>query len=170
MKSYSLSMSLLSLCLFVATIAFYNVDSIDASVTKVLQKPNIHYRMIVKRDAEQHSVMHNHLSRKVFERACAASKDSIDEIMACVTTNEHIMKAVDEKVAAGCYKDAFGQDFDPKDMHKHKELICKNRDKFEIMTACIYRKTAENMDTKQMEKLTESMVDVGLCIINALDG
>lgn len=139
----------------------------------VLQKPNAHYRMMVKREAhpnEHKTMMHNHLSRKVFERACAASKDSIDEIFACVTQNEHLMKAVDEKVASGCYKESFGEEFDPKDLHKHKELICKNRDKFESLTACIYRKTAEVLDTKQMEKLTEAMVDVGLCIINALDG
>lgn len=120
---------------------------------------------------EDHSnMMHSHLSRKVFERACAASKDAIDEIIACLTTNEHLMKAINPEIAAKCYKDSFGLDFDPKDMGKHKELICNNRAKFEQMTTCAYRKTAEALDTKQLEKLTEAMVDVGMCIINALDG
>lgn len=116
------------------------------------------------------TMVHNHLSRKVFDRACAASKDSIDEIVACVTTNEGLMKAMDAKAAAQCYKDTFGQDFDPKDLNKHKELICKDREKFENLTACIYKQTAASLDKNELEKLAEAMVDVGLCIINALDG
>lgn len=119
---------------------------------------------------QHHSMMHNHLSRKVFDRACAASKDTIDEIIACLTTNEGLMKAVKVDTAKTCYKEAFNMDFDPKDVIKHKELICNNRDKFEAMTTCIYKKTAEVADTKEMEKLTETLVDIGLCIINALDG
>lgn len=118
----------------------------------------------------RHSMMHNHLSRKVFERACAASKDTIDEIVACMTNNEALIKAVNPKTAANCHKEAFGLDFDPKDIGKHKDLICNNRDKFEQLTACIYRKTAEVLDRKEMDQLTEAIVDVGLCIINALDG
>lgn len=117
-----------------------------------------------------HSAMHNHLSRKVFDRACAASKDTIDEIVACLTGNEGLMKSVKLETAKVCYKEAFNQEFDPKDVVKHKDLICNNRDKFETMTTCIYKKTGEMTDAKEMEKLTESLVDVGLCIINALDG
>ena len=81
-----------------------------------------------------------------------------------------MMKALDPEKAAKCYKDSFGIEFNAGDVMKHKELICNNRDKFEQLTTCVYRKTAENLDPKQMEKLTEAMVDVGLCIINALDG
>lgn len=176
MKNNSLSVNLLSLCLVLVTFALFNAISINANVSRMLQRPNYNYRTMMKRSAKDQvddhhkTMMHNHLSRKVFDRACAASKDSIDEIVACVTTNEHLMKTVDAKAASNCYRDAFGQDFDPKDLSKHKELICKNREKFESMTACVYRETAAAMDQKELEKLTEAMVDVGLCIINALDG
>lgn len=117
-----------------------------------------------------HSMVHNHLSRKVFDRACAASKDTIDEIIACFSTNEGLLKAIKKDTAQDCFKDAFNMEFDPKDVIKHKELICNNREKFENMTTCIYKRTGEMTDAKEMEKLTEIMVDVGLCIINALDG
>lgn len=119
---------------------------------------------------DHRSMMHSHLSRKVFDRACAASKDTIDEILACLSNNEGLMKSVKRDTAAACYRESFELDFDPKDFSKHKDLICNNRDKFENMTACIYRKTAEVLDQKEMEKLTEALVDIGLCIINALDG
>lgn len=114
-------------------------------------------------------MLHNHLSRKVFDRACAASKDTIDEIVACLTGNEGLTKRVKADTANQCYKESFNVDFDPKDVTKHKELICNNREKFEEMTTCIYRKTSEVLDQKEIEKLTEALVDVGLCIINALD-
>lgn len=124
-----------------------------------------------RRADEKHNIMlHNHLSRKVFDRACAASKDTIDEIVICLTGNASLMKAIKVDTAQLCYKEAFNQEFDPKDVIKHKELICNNRDKFESMTTCIYKKTGEVLDSKEMEKLTEILVDVGLCIINALDG
>lgn len=119
---------------------------------------------------KHHKMMHNHLSRKVFDRACAASKDTIDEIVNCIKSNETMLKIVKPEVAAKCYQDAFGQSFDPKDMDIHKELICKNREKFEEMTACVYRKTAEALNPKEVDTMTGAMVDVGLCIINALDG
>lgn len=133
-----------------------------------LARPHL-FKGIEKRSADHHSMMHNHLSRKVMDRACAASKDTIDEIVACMTTSEGLTKAIKKETAATCYKEAFNQEFDEKDLHKHKELICNNRDKFENMTTCIYRKTSEQLDAKEMEKLTETLVDVGLCIINALD-
>lgn len=117
-----------------------------------------------------HHMIHSHLSRKVFERACAASKDTIDEIIACLTNNQQLVKTVKPESATSCFKETFGLEFDPTDFHKHKELICNNREKFESLTACIYRKTAEASDPKEMEKFMESLVDVGLCIINALDG
>ena len=117
-----------------------------------------------------HAMLHNHLSRKVFDRACAASKDTIDEIVACLTGNQALNKSVKEDTAKTCYKEAFGQDFDPKEMGKHKDLICNNREKFEAMTTCVYMKSAEALSAHEIEKLTEAMVDVGLCIINALDG
>lgn len=126
--------------------------------------------MRVSRSPDHKTMMHSHLSRKVFDRACASSKDTIDEIVACIHNNEHLMKNINPETAAKCYKDAFGTEFNHAEMTKHKELICNNRDKFEEMTACVYRKTAEAMDMKQIERLTEAMVDVGLCIINALDG
>lgn len=116
------------------------------------------------------SSMHSHLSRKVFDRACAASKDTIDEVVACISKNENMLKIVKPEVAAKCYKDSFGEGFDPKDMAHHKELICKNREKFEDMTTCVYRKTAEALNPKEVDEMTSAMVDVGLCIINALDG
>lgn len=123
------------------------------------------------KDTDKHtSMMHSHLSRKVFDRACAASKDTIDEVVACVSKNEHMLKIIKPEVAAKCYQDSFGQEFDPKDIIHHKELICKNREKFEDMTACVYRKTAEALDPKEIDQMTGAMVDVGLCIINALDG
>lgn len=142
-------------------------QAVEAGTVQTLSKP------VFKRSPnknEPHSMMHSHLSRKVFDRACAASKDTIDEVVACITGNEHLIKAVKEEDANKCYKDAFGADFNPKEVLKHKELICNNREKFEEMTTCIYRKTAEALDKKEMDKLAESMVDVGLCIINALDG
>lgn len=125
--------------------------------------------LTVKRDAEKHDSLHSHMSRKVFDRACAASKDVIDEIVACMTSNDNMTKAIKPEVAAGCYKDAFGADFDPKALNKHKEMICKNREKFETMTTCVYRKAAEAMSKEELNKLTDAMVDVGLCIVNALD-
>lgn len=129
-----------------------------------------HHNNTHKHSDKHTSMVHSHLSRKVFDRACAASRDTIDEIIACLTGNELLNKTIKPDTAAKCYKDAFNMDFDPKDMVKHKELICNNRDKFENMTACIYRTTAESMDEKEFDKMTEAMVDVGLCIINALDG
>lgn len=122
-------------------------------------------------DDDKHTkMMHSHLSRKVFDRACAASKDTIDEIVNCIKGNETLLKVIKPEVAAKCYEDAFGKPFDPKEMDLHKELICKNREKFEDMTACVYRKTAEAMKPQEMDTVTSAMVDVGLCIINALDG
>ena len=131
-----------------------------------VEKPLI----VVKRSDDHAGMLHSHMSRKVFDRACAASKDTIDEIVACMTSNEALLKAVSKEVAANCYKEAFGMSFDPKDMQLHKDIICKNREKFEQMTACIYRKTAEALSKDEMSKLTDAMVDVGLCIVNALDG
>lgn len=115
------------------------------------------------------SMMHSHLSRKVFDRACAASRDTIDEIIACVTSSSLHTQA-NVQASKDCYKETFGTDFDPNDVAKHKELICNNRDKFENLTGCVYKKIGELLDPKEMEKFTESLVDVGLCIINALDG
>lgn len=124
----------------------------------------------MRRSMDHNVMMHNHLSRKVFDRACAASKDTVDEILACVTGSDMLAKTLKDATAKHCYSEAFGDGFDPTDVTKHRELICKNREKFESMTACIYKKTGESLDPKEMEKFTESLVDVGLCIINALDG
>lgn len=128
----------------------------------------------VKRSNESHNghpgSIHNHMSRKVFDRACAASKDTIDEIISCITNNESMTKIVNPEMAASCYKQTYGQDFDHKDFSKHKDMICKERQKFEEMTTCIYKKTTESLGEKENDKLAEAMVDVGLCILNALDG
>lgn len=137
-------------------------SSIKNVMRRSIKSPSNHH------DAQ--SMMHSHMSRKVFDRACAANKDTIDEIIDCLHNNEHLMKAIKSDIAGNCYKESFGIEFDPKDTDKHKNIICNNRDKFETMTSCAYRKTAESVDAKEIEKLTESMVDVGLCIINALDG
>lgn len=137
---------------------------------EALSNPNQKDTNHTKHNHSHHTVLHNHISRKVFDRACAASKDTIDEIVACMTSNEQLVKSVNPESATGCFKESFGTDFDPKDFHKHKDLVCNNRDKFEEMTACIYRKTMESTSSKEMEKFMESLVDVGLCIINALDG
>lgn len=147
------------------------VDLISSSKHQVAASETTKILSIQRRSAnkDHHTSIHNHLSRKVFDRACAASKDTIDEIVACLT-NSQVLKSVKVELAGSCYKDAFGVDFDPKDMTQHKDLICNNRDKFESMTSCVYRKTAESVDAKEFEKMTEAMVDVGLCIINALDG
>lgn len=125
--------------------------------------------IVVKRSNDPSGMMNSHLSRRVFDRACAASKDTIDEIVACMTSNEALVTSVTKDVAAKCYHDAFGTEFDPKEMQIHKDMICKNRDKFEQMTTCIYRKTADAVSKEEMSKLTDAMVDVGLCIVNALD-
>lgn len=157
---------IVALALVAAVIA---VVLVKATTVSTLARPNP--RMLVKRAApDMHASMHSHLSKKVFDRACAASKDTIDEIIACLTSNPDLIKAVKHETAAGCYKEAYGVDFDPKETMQHKELICKQRDKFELMTSCVYRKTAEVSDSNQMQKLSEILVDVGLCIINALDG
>lgn len=153
------------------TMIDYNLATAPAPAAQSNQQMSI--VSLVKRsdDKSKHQHMvHNHLSRKVFDRACAASKDTIDEIVACITENQTLVKAVQPTLANSCHKDAFGIDFDQKDLSKHKDMICKNRDKFEDMTACIYRKMAESLDPKEMDKMAEAMVDVGLCIINALDG
>lgn len=174
MKSKQLSITVLSLSLVIAILALYS--DFTKAMSNGVRKPAIYNYRIMKRSADHKhddkhkAMMHNHLSRKVFDRACAASKDSIDEIVACVTTNEAIMKAVDAEVAQKCYKDTVGEDFDPKEMAKHKDLICKDREKLENLTSCIFSHTAGSLDSVRMEKLTEAMVDVGLCIINALDG
>lgn len=132
------------------------------------QQPKVR---LARSDHHHHTtMMHNHLSRKIFDRACAASKDTIDEVIACLTGNETLKKTVKEETAKKCYKDSFGMEFDPKDVSKHKDLMCNNRDKFESMTTCIYKKTADALGIKEIEKMAEAMVDVGLCIINALDG
>lgn len=139
----------------------------------ILARPQLSPSVLFRSRRSDHhhkTMLHNHLSRKVFDRACAASKDTIDEIIACLTTNQALLKAVKEDTAKACYKDSFGLDFDPKDVIKHKELICNNREKFETMTTCVYKKTADVLDAKEMERMAEAMVDVGLCIINALDG
>lgn len=118
-------------------------------------------------EAREH--IHHHLSRKVFERACSAPKDIIDEVVACVMKNEALNKVVKEEVAKKCYKDAFGADFDANEMAKHKELVCKNHSKFEEMTACVYHKMGETATRKEMHHLAEGLADVGLCIVNAID-
>ena len=123
-----------------------------------------------RRFSPHHGMMHNHMSRKIFDRACAASKDTIDEIVACVTNNKSMLQAVKEGKGTACYKEAFGEDFKPTDLDRHKDLMCNNRDKFEALTTCIYSKAAESMSSKELEQMTEAMVDVGLCIINALGG
>lgn len=124
-----------------------------------------------KRMAPNHHIMlHTHMSRKVFDRACAASKDVIDEIILCVTNNKDLMKHLKFQNATVCHKEAFGTDFDPKDMAKHRDEICKSRDKFESMIGCVYEKISADATPQQMQELTEGMVDVGLCIVNALDG
>lgn len=157
-----------------ALVAIVCVDFNLAAAADNQQQLSSKISSIVKRSDDKHkhhhSMVHNHLSRKVFDRACAASKDTIDEIVACITGNEALTKSVKPDIGINCHKDAFGIDFDPKDINKHKELICNNREKFEDMTACMYHKMAESLDPKEMQKMTEAMVDVGLCIINALDG
>lgn len=154
----SLSLTLIGIGL---VLAVKNIDNVEAATG------SIHRRSA--NDKDHHSMMHNHLSRKVFDRACAASKDTIDEIVACLDNNA-IIKSANKELAKSCYKDSYGIDFDPKVIAQNKEMICKNREKFEMMTGCVYRKTAESVDQKEFDRLTEAMVDVGLCIINALDG
>lgn len=123
-----------------------------------------------KRMAEKHHLaMHTHMSRKVLDRACAASKDVIDEIIACVTNNKTLMESKQWQKAAECHKEAFGVDFDPKDLTKHHAEICQQKDKFETMVGCVYEKISNESTSAEMQQLTESMVDVGLCIVNALD-
>lgn len=165
----------LSVILVISLISLL-VSGLAPKLTSDPELSRRHLSLVVKRaakhelDANHSKMMHNHLSRKVFDRACAASKDTIDEVVACVTNNEQMLKMVKPEVAGKCYKDSFGQEFDPKEMMHHKELICTNRDKFEEMTACVYRKTAEAMNPKEIDTMTSAIVDVGLCIINALDG
>lgn len=125
---------------------------------------------VTKRSVDHKTVMHNHLARRVFERACAASKDAIDEILGCLTGNEQVNKHIKPEMSEKCFKSSFGLEFDRNDVMKHKELVCNNRDKFEQMTTCVYKTASEAMDPHEVEKLTEALVDVGLCIINALDG
>lgn len=154
----------------VALVSLVYCQLVAGASQATLARPELATQRTVVKRSEHHSMMHNHLSRKVMDRACAASKDTIDEIIGCMTSSEALVKAVKKETAALCYKEAFGQDFDEKDLSKHKELICNNREKFENMTTCVYRKTSEQLSAKEMEKLTEALVDIGLCIINALDG
>lgn len=122
------------------------------------------------RQQNHHDVMHSHMSRKVFDRACAADKDTLDEIIGCITTNKFLVNTIKLEDANACHKDAFGVDFDANNVTLHRDLMCKHREKFEQMTTCVYRKTAEAVTKEQMDKMAEAMVDVGLCVINALDG
>lgn len=167
------SIAKLNLILLIAIVALYSAADVGQAAAGAASARNGNLARLSRSAAEKHPhqvMMHNHLSRKVFDRACAASKDTIDEIFACLTSNDVLMKSVKASSAKECYKEAYGQEFNADEVLKHKELICNNRDKFESMTACIYKKTADSMDAKEMEKLTETLVDVGMCIINALDG
>ncbi|KAG9509125.1 hypothetical protein GZH46_02365, partial [Fragariocoptes setiger] len=123
---------------------------------------------LIRRDSTEKS-MHSHLSRKVLERACAAGKDAIDEIIACFSNNMAAKAMLKPELALKCHKEAFNIEFDMNDIEKHRQLICENRDKFEMMTACVYRQATANVDIKQREIFAEAMVDLGLCIINALN-
>lgn len=117
-----------------------------------------------------HAMFHSHMSKKVFDRACSASKDVIDEIVGCMNGNSLMMKHMNDPGNRNCFKESFGIEFDPKDVTKHRDLICKQRDKFEEMVSCSFLKISESSTAKDMESLTEAMVDVGLCVINAIDG
>lgn len=127
-------------------------------------------RFAIDHKAKHQSMMHSHMSKKVFERACSASKDVVDEIILCVTDNKDLMKHLNLDNAAECHKEAFGTEFDKNDMLKHKDEICKQREKFEQMISCVYHKVTQNANDHMLEELTGALVDVGLCIINALDG
>jgi hypothetical protein len=111
---------------------------------------------------------HQHISRKVLDYACAASKDTVDEIMACTTKNEYLSGSSKLASVKNCYTETYGTPFDPNDAAKHKELICKNRDKFELLTACFYQRLVDEMTIKELERFGASLVDLGLCIVNAL--
>lgn len=144
--------------------------AVDFSAHQSRASGLISKRSIEHHKAKHHSMLHNHMSKKVFERACAAPKDVVQEIILCVTDNKDLMKNLNLDNASECHKEAFGTEFDKKDMMKHKDEICKQREKFEEMVSCVYHKVTENANEKVMEELTGAMVDVGLCIINALDG
>lgn len=120
------------------------------------------------------AIIHGHLSRKVYERVCKASKDSIDEIVACMTNNESLLSTFKDSPSASggggsCYKEAFGEDFDPKAVARHHELVCKRREMFETLLSCMYKRATSIADPKELENFTDGLVDAGMCIINALD-
>lgn len=139
------------------------------TVSLIFDSPGVEGAHKIEHD-KHHSMLHNHMSRKVFDRACAASKDVIDEIILCVTDNKDLMANMNLNVASTCYRNSFGVNFDVNDITKHKDLICKQRDKFEDMVACVYHEVTANATEKVIDQLTSALVDVGLCIINAIDG
>lgn len=81
--------------------------------------------------ADHHTSMHHHLSRKILDKACAASKDTIEEIVGCFKNNKTVNSALKPEVAQSCHKEAFGVEFKLNEIQKHKEEICQHKDKFE---------------------------------------
>lgn len=110
--------------------------------------------------------MHSHMSRKILDRACKASKDTLDEVMQCIIKNELYEKHRDK--GKKCFKETFNEEFNHDDMAKHRDLLCKNKDKMEEMTSCMYHQMM-HLDQAELDRIADAMVDVGMCIINALD-
>lgn len=137
-------------------------DRVEASIIK--------NKIEEYRQNHRHKILHNHMSKKIFDRACAASKDVIEEVILCVTDNKDLLAHFQMDAASNCYKTTYGTDFDRKDLMKHHEEICKQREKFEDLIGCVYHQMTANATAKVMDEISNSLVDVGLCIINALDG
>lgn len=68
-----------------------------------------------------------------------------------------------------CFKETFGEEFSKNDMAKHRDMLCKNKEKMEDMTSCMYHQMM-HLDKEELDRIADQMVDVGMCIINALDG
>lgn len=142
-----------------------------AGANQPLNLAQVNHGSVIVRRSEPvslRSMLRTRMLQMVLDRACAASDDIIFEMIDCVISNDVVIKSIRIDVANKCYKDAFGRDFDP-DIPKQKAIICKEREKFEGLAKCIRQKTIERLSPKERDKLRQSLLDVGLCVMNSLD-
>lgn len=113
--------------------------------------------------------MNKQMIRRILDRACNASEETLSEVVGCFIGNRELAKSVKAKTATECFKEAYGANLEVADMFKSRDVICNQRDKFDLLTECMIERTTANLNKEQADRVNEAFVDVGLCIVDALD-
>lgn len=115
--------------------------------------------------------MRQRFAKRIFKQACAANKDTIDEMMKCYHKSDFLVQTVrGEDLAKTCYKKVYGTEFDHKDVMTHKEIVCKSPEKLEQMRACLIKNVTEKLSQTDLRKLPAALRDVGRCALEVLNG